>query len=88
MFHLYVHEEYLTSNVNKDSIKIYIYLEEEGTDVWRPVDARRIGGDIYFIQEDNVVPSDEIWQFKPGTMVHCIRRVLSGEECIVAVEKQ
>lgn len=34
----------------------------------------------------NADPEDEEWQFQIGDVVRCERRLLSGGECLVAVE--
>jgi hypothetical protein len=44
--------------------QIYVYLLEEGVDVWRPVQARALGGDEFEIL--GPVPEDEVWEFPPG----------------------
>jgi len=67
--------------------KIYVYLEDEGTDVWRPVDAKHVEADLYLIPENTVVPDGETWQFQPGTVVRCTHTEKQGEDCLVAVEK-
>lgn len=45
-------------------------LLDEGTDCWRPVDARLIANGVYEVL--GLVPSDEIWEFAPGTHVKCV----------------
>lgn len=66
--------------------EIYVHLENEGTEVWRPVDAKHIEADLYLIPEDTVVPDDETWQFQPGTVVRCTHADKQGEDCLIAVE--
>jgi hypothetical protein len=66
---------------------IYIYLEDEGTDVWRPVSAEPIGNNLFKIPESTKVPDYETWQFLPGTVVRCTFGKLSGGERLIAVEK-
>ena len=59
-------------------------LLNEGTDVWRPVEATRLATGYYRI--DGEVLSDEQWAFPPGTVVRCEWKTLSGgEEGLVAV---
>lgn len=65
---------------------IYVALLDEGTSVWRPVKAQRIGEDMYRIVSENLDPDDEHWQFPPGTVMRCEVRRLSGGESLVAVE--
>jgi len=64
---------------------IYVYLLDEGTDVWRPVDAVHVEGSKYRIVGVNVDPDDEQWQFKTDQVVLCESRELSDGACLVAV---
>ena len=61
---------------------IYIPLLNEGTDVWRPVEAEQVGGDQYRIVGQR--PADENWPFAQNQIVRCEMRLLSGRECLVA----
>ena len=51
------------------STQIYVALLTEGTEVWRPVQAKALGGGEYEIL--GTVPEEEFWQFSPGTRVRC-----------------
>jgi hypothetical protein len=74
--------------MDKEHQTIYLYLCSEGTDVWRPVKAKRIENDIYRIVSLNETPEDEQWQFNTGDIVRCEFRVFSGGESgIVAVDR-
>lgn len=65
---------------------IYVYLVDEGTDVWRPTRGRRIGAQVYeVLATSNYDPAIETWQFVPGTLVQCEERVLRGDRVLVAV---
>ncbi len=65
---------------------IYIYLKGEGTDVWRPAPAWRIGGSNYIVlRPDDFYPTVEQWQFPPGSTVECQQRKLSGNTVLAAV---
>ena len=70
---------------------IYIYLLNEGTDVWRPVKAFQVKENIYKISSVNTDPEDEIWQFNKGDFVRCEFKPLSEkdnyQDKLVAVEK-
>ena len=68
----------------QQEITVYVALLNEGTDVWRPVDAKHIEGDVYRIAEINSVPSDENWQFSPGDLVRCRERTFgdSGNQLV------
>jgi len=49
-----------------DQVQIYIYLEGEGIDVWKPVLAKSLGDNIFQILSVNERPEDEKWQFSNG----------------------
>jgi hypothetical protein len=65
--------------------EIYVRLLNEGTEVYRPVPAQRIGSSVYLI--DHRAPydtADESWEFPPGSRVQVTQRLLSGEIKLVA----
>ena len=67
---------------------IYIYLKNEGTDVWRPVQAEPVSGNAYRIVSVNTDLEDEEWEFDTGELVRCESRVFSGGKTgLVAVER-
>ncbi len=73
-----------------DLTRIYVYLDNEGTDVWRPVDAEHLGGDRYRIVSANADPENERWRFATGDVVRCVVRTLcdaTPHACLVATEK-
>ncbi len=63
---------------------IYVALLNEGTNVWRPVAADQVGIGLFRLL--GPVPKTESWQFEPGEVVRCERRVLSDGLALVAVE--
>lgn len=67
-----------------NQIRIYVYLEDEGTDVWRPVQALRLEDNLFQIVEENPDPEDEHWQFCTGDVVRCREDYLGT---LIAVEK-
>ncbi len=67
---------------------IYVYLEDEGTDVWRPVEAQDLGASKFRIVSVNADPEDEHWRFATGDIVRCESKKLSSGMCLVAVEKE
>ena len=73
--------------MNPSLVTIYVYLLDEGVDVWRPVEAVHLGADRYRITSVNVDRSDEHWQFSTGDIVRCSRQVLSGGPALVAHER-
>lgn len=68
---------------------IYIKLLDEGIDVWRPVLAQRLDGELFLIllAPYNLVPSDEQWEFLPGSHVLTKEIVLDGGLVRVAYQK-
>ena len=73
-----------------DRVSIYVYLLDEGTDVWRPVEAIPLENGIYRIVSENSDTEDERWQFTTGDVVRCVHKTLHDtepRECLVAVEK-
>ena len=67
--------------------QIYVYILDEGTDVWRPVWAKNLGNSLFEITSINQDVDDEKWQFAYGDVVRCERQSLSSTDCLVAVEK-
>jgi hypothetical protein len=61
--------------MNMNPRTVYIYLLNEGTDVWRPAEARWLHDDVYeLLHIDAYDPEDEEWQFAPGSIVRCENR--------------
>ena len=56
--------------------QVFVALLDEGTEVWRPVQARPLGGDRYELL--GIVPAGERWQFTPGQRVRCREKTFSG----------
>lgn len=53
------------------SKEIYVALLDEGVDVWKPVRAEHIQGNVYRIVEQPYDRNIETWQFEPGQTVEC-----------------
>jgi len=66
---------------------IYVALLDDGTDVWRPVDAKEIREGLFRIVSAPSNPDDECWEFEPGSLVRCEERQLSGGSVLVAVAR-
>jgi len=65
---------------------IYVKLLEEGTDVWRPTEAKEVKDGLFvMLPTPDYRTSDEQWEFPPGSVVGCEKRVLSGDEVLVAI---
>jgi hypothetical protein len=66
---------------------IYVYLKNEGTDVWRTVTAQHVDADIFEIISENSDPLNEHWEFNWGQKVRCRERITAvGEKILVAYE--
>ena len=74
--------------ITSNNSEIYVYLEDEGVDVWRPVQALRLENDHYQIVSENPYPEDERWQFSTGDIVRCKKQTFAdGKTALAAVEK-
>lgn len=71
----------------RKNVTVYVRLLDEGTDAWRPVPARLLADGHYEILEiDGGVPSDEKWEFQPGTQVTCRQKEFAdGTISLIAV---
>jgi hypothetical protein len=67
---------------------IYVQLLDEAVDVLRPVPAEPLGGAMFRIRSDAVVPDDEVWEFVPGDEVMCHEQVHDGDKILVAVSQR
>jgi len=56
---------------------VHMPLLDEGTEVWRPVEAFRLAEGVYIIL--GAMPDDETWAFPPGSQVRCEPRRLHSE---------
>ena len=67
---------------------IYMPLINEGTKVYRPVEAKkRIDGNFEIVSE-NINPEDEEWEYSKGDVVRCeIKELENQEKHQVIVEK-
>ena len=59
-------------------VQIHVPLVDDGVEVWRPVQARALGGGVFEILD--VQPSHEHWQFQHGSRVRCRMKVFAGGE--------
>lgn len=67
-------------------IKIYVELQDEDVEVYRPVKAVWIADGIYELSRQHYDPSIERWRFCPGDRVVCKKQLLDGDRVLVAVE--
>jgi hypothetical protein len=73
-------------NGGTGNVTVYVYLLDEGVDVWRPVQAKHLADDEYEIMSVNPDPDDENWQFHSGDCVRCKLKRLHDGERLVAYE--
>ncbi len=67
-------------------LDVYVRLLGEGTTVYRSTRAVRVApGAAKLLPPKDFDPSDEEWEFAPGSVVRIELRVLSGGEVFVAV---
>jgi hypothetical protein len=52
-----------------DPVQIFVKLLDEDVDVWRPVDAEHVDGDLYRIADQDYDRETETWKFEPGELV-------------------
>ncbi len=66
---------------------IYVRLLGEGVPVARPAYGELIRDNIFrILPTENYDPDDETWEFPPGTIVRCERKVSpDGEDTLLAV---
>lgn len=68
--------------------KIYVQLLHEGTDTWRPTEGVQTGAMRYrLLPTPGYDPTDEEWEFVPGSVVECEERVLSVGRVLVAMRR-
>jgi hypothetical protein len=67
-------------------MQIHVALLDEGVDVWKPVEAEHISGEIYLIIDQYYDREIESWQFEPGDKVSC--RIIESSEGPILVAAQ
>jgi hypothetical protein len=72
---------------SSDKVIIYIRLLDEGVPVARPTYGEAIEDNIFrVLPTKNYNPDDETWEFPPGTVVRCERKISpDGREALLAV---
>ncbi|KAA3613517.1 MAG: hypothetical protein DWQ01_03055 [Planctomycetota bacterium] len=70
-------------------VQIYVRLLDEAVDVWRPVQAKFVSGDVFYLVEQEYDRDIESWEFEPGDHVLCkfIRLSENGEIIFAATSK-
>lgn len=67
--------------------RIYVALLGVKVDVWRPVEAERVGETVYRILDQAYDPETERWQFEPGDAVECEYIQAGGKRILAATRK-
>ncbi len=67
--------------------EIYVGLLDEGVDVWRPVKAEHVSGNVYRIVSQPYDREIESWQFEPGDDVVCELIESSEGRILAAIRK-
>lgn len=71
-----------------EPVTIFVALPDEGVAVWRPVQARPLGGGLFRIVGVEADIRGERWQFAAGAIVRCEeRRFGDGTTGVTAVER-
>jgi hypothetical protein len=68
----------------RDTAEIFVSLLDERVDVWRPVQAERLHGNVYRIVDEPYNREIETWQFEPGDEVVCEPIELSDGRILAA----
>ena len=68
-------------------VRIYIALLDEGVDVWQPVRAEHLSGDVYRILSQSYDRTVESWQFEPGDLGVCEMVEASDGRILAATRK-
>jgi hypothetical protein len=70
---------------NVQTTRIFVPLLNEGTDCWRPVNAKEHSEGVFEVL--GIIPAGEEWQFSPGERVRCRAKIFAdGSTAPVAFE--
>lgn len=71
--------------MSTNTVRVYIPLLNEGTDVLRPTDGVVLEDDVVRLEPaPDYDPETEEWEFPPGSKVRCRRENRGGNEVLVA----
>ena len=66
---------------------MYVRLLDEGTPTSRPTQAEKIGDDLFkLLPTPNYDPTDEHWEFPPGSVVRAETMEYDGKKYLLAVK--
>ena len=71
----------------KEDRKIYVRLLDEGLDVWKPIDARMVGENVFQISDQPYDSDLETWEFEPGDFVFCKARRFDEDRVLIAMRR-
>lgn len=71
------------SNIERE---VFVQILDEGTPVYRPVEAVFVAKGIYRLKDSGPYDSDECWEFPPGSLVRCEERTLQDGRFMVAYQ--
>ena len=69
---------------------IYVRLLDEGINVYKPVQAEKLGNYLYKILDDSKKAYEEyleIWEYKTGDIVKCAYKKLSNKNILLDIQK-
>jgi hypothetical protein len=58
---------------------VFVKILDEGTEVWRPVTARKIEKNVYELNDPLAASMDESWEFPNGCFVVCEKRQFESD---------
>lgn len=65
--------------------EIYIPLLDEGTPVSRPTEGVPMGDQVFLVlATEGYQEDEEVWEFPPGSLVFCEKKVKHGQELLIA----
>lgn len=70
--------------MRSSEVTIYVYLLDEGVDVWIPVLAEKLSETRHRIADQPYDRATQRWEFEPGAVVVCESKSLSGGSALVA----
>ena len=63
--------------MNTDAV-VYVRLLDEGTDVWRPVNAAALPDGSFELLPPDFDSEAELWEFPPAAKVRCMTKEFAG----------
>jgi len=71
-----------------NKVEVFVRLMDEGITTFRPTEALIVGENEYkLLPSKNYDPSDEVWEFFPGTIVNCKKIQIEGVFRLIAIKE-